>query len=242
MKRRTTQYETFTRENGEELELELPISLEYWENPEVVVKATEAYVVLGYLAHDNSCENPLESCDAMGQIHHHPDSRYGSRNSDYYDILGCDSYGEPCNDNFHDIDAVLLDRYEHGLCKYTIRSDSGDHWDTSRGEAVWVPDKYLREELVKITDAEKRWEQAKKYAEQACEEYTDWANGNCYGYVISVYDKVDGELIEEDNCWGFVGYEYAEEERDRMVEYFVEKYSTRLPDRNQLTLSLTESE
>lgn len=346
MKRRTTQYEVFTKDDGEELELELPIPLNEWEAPEIELVETPHYIVLGYLAHDDSCSNPLEDCDAMGAIHHHPRSRYGSRDSDYYNVLGLDSYGDPLIDedkvqmmwrdkvlaipperfvpperfenelfeprpiysskgepepywehfrlrladeeagdywvsdmakyawrrmdvseeliaalteqvephltwNWDEVlkacrigpdpDAVLLDRYEHGLCKYSVHSNGGCPWDTSRGEAVWVPDKYLKEELEKITDPEARRAQALKCAEQACDTYTDWCNGECYGHVVGVYDKVDGAQVDEDSCWGYIGDEWAEEALKEAMTFYVKEYQKRLSDKNQMDLPLTAS-
>lgn len=326
------------------LALELPITLEQWEDPEIEQLETDSYIILGYLAHDQDCSNPLEDCDAMGVIHHHPRSRYGGRGSDYYEALGLDSYGDPVIDeaklqalwaekikaipvelfvlpegyedeslgmlqypssrseprlypqvfkealadesagdyalwdqckyawchrfdlsieamegiveridphltwDWEEVsaackqrgnpDAVLLDRYEHGMCSYSVHSNGGCPWDTSRGEAVWVPDKHLSEELAKITDPDARWKEAVEYAEQACSLYTDWANGNCYGYVIGVYDKVDGELVEEDSCWGFVGDEHVEETLKDTMGYFVKKYAVRLPDKEQLEMEV----
>lgn len=38
-------------------------------------------------------------------------------------------------------------------------------------------------------------------------EYSSWAEGDCYGYVI---EDVNGETV--DSCWGFIGYEYAKRE------------------------------
>lgn len=65
----------------------------------VVEQCTNGNVVVGYLSHDEDCQNPLEDCDGMGKIHHHPSSRYGNRNSDYYEILGLDRYGDPIIDD-----------------------------------------------------------------------------------------------------------------------------------------------
>lgn len=323
------------------LELELPITLESWEDPEIKEIITESYILLGYLAHDSDCQNPLENCDAMGVIHHHPRSRYGSRDSDYYEVLGLDNYGDPSPDedkvqmlwrdrvmaipselfvfseafeasgpmqypsskseprpynlvlqemladeeagdynlwemaksawchysdfsveamedivsrieehmswdweevlqlcHTADVDAVLLDRYEHGMCSYSVHSNGGCPWDTSRGEAVWVPDKYLRQELEQVADPDERRKQAVKYANQACDIYTDWANGNCYGWVVGVFDKVDGELVQEDSCWGYIGDEHAEEELESTMKYYAEKYAKRLPDKTQQELML----
>lgn len=39
-----------------------------------------------------------------------------------------------------------------------------------------------------------------KSAQATCETYTDWANGNIYGFVV---EDEDGE--ELDACWGFIG-------------------------------------
>lgn len=303
--------------NGDEFEVELFHAPCDW--MDMHTEQIGDKLVVAYLVHDDSPPNPLEDCDGMGAIHHHPRSRYGSRDSDYYEILGLDSYGDPVIDedkvqmmwrdkvlaiaperfippegfeeelfepcpiysskgnpepyweHFRlrladehagdydlemmaryawrrmdvseelinalfsqiepyitwgwndvsekcrvspDIDAVLLDRYEHGLCSYLVHSNGGCPWDTSRGEAVWVPDKVLREELEKITDPEARWKQAVEWAQQACKEYTNWCNGDCYGCVVEVFQRnEDGswDQVEEESCWGFIGSEWAEE-------------------------------
>ena len=38
-------------------------------------------------------------------------------------------------------------------------------------------------------------------------EYARWAEGDCYGYIIT---DPDGDTV--DSCWGFIGHEYAVEE------------------------------
>jgi hypothetical protein len=43
-----------------------------------------------------------------------------------------------------------------------------------------------------------------EYAQQVCQTYTQWANGDVYGYVI---EDADGE--EVNSCWGFIGMESA---------------------------------
>lgn len=44
--------------------------------------------------------------------------------------------------------AVLLDVYEHGARAYSLSGGGMQcRWDTSRGEAVWVADKYAKEEI-----------------------------------------------------------------------------------------------
>ncbi|MDP2620283.1 MAG: hypothetical protein Q8P46_08910 [Hyphomicrobiales bacterium] len=45
------------------------------------------------------------------------------------------------------------------------------------------------------------------YAQGVAETYTDWANGECYGYVLC-----DGEGCELDSCWGFLGLDHVREQ------------------------------
>ena len=87
---KTKRYQDFTLANGEDVELETEYSPADWIEPTIVEVGN--YIIFGYLSHDSDCMNPLEDCDAMGVIHHHPRSRYGRRDSDYYDILGLDIY------------------------------------------------------------------------------------------------------------------------------------------------------
>lgn len=84
-----------TLASGETLELELPVRLNDWVRPDILVKELPERIRIGYLAHDDNPENPLEDSCGMGQIHHHPRSRYGRRDSDYFELLGLDSDGEP---------------------------------------------------------------------------------------------------------------------------------------------------
>lgn len=349
-----------TLDDGTELELEAPFTLADWEQPEVKTKVVGNRIIVGYLAHDCDAQNPLDG-EGMGKIHHHPSSRYGRRDSDYYDVLGLDSDGniqidmdavqmywrdlilelddevfalegleadayrmrlrlaneeaeaEDCDldcqiraalqyqfdldekeiaeltqrvdaalggqwdwpsiaERFAeegDPDAVLLDIYEHGNVSYSVSGHGPQcRWDTSRGTAVWVPDEYARDEIESHADVyayayvdtngyckgrnikyilrvqgtawtkqsddwrelyqlakeiarlkKKAGEPSKfdgrriaalELAEQAASLYTSWANGDCYGVVIGIYD-LEGNLVEEDACWGYVGSEWAEE-------------------------------
>lgn len=317
MRKRTHYIEDYTRKDGEHIELEL----EFEPYGDVTVVEKDDKIIVGYLVLDPDCTNPLEDCDGIGAIHHHPKSQYGRRKSDYYDILGLDSYGDPIVDEdklqelwekavhaiplklFHvadrkvrgDIrlygrygmelgyretlrdalaregvgdftlaeqahyawsslgvpyeamdaiteriedaidfnydkavemcvkpgnpDAVLLDLYEHGLCQWSVSGRGMNcRWDTSRGEAVWAPDKHLQEELAKIEDPDARYAQAVIYAEQAVELYNAWSSGDCYGVVVQTHDK-EGAMEDEDAVWGYVGGEHAEEELASCMEY-----------------------
>lgn len=99
MIRRHTHFTTtIDTPEGNTLDVELPVNLNDWENPEIITRFTPNHIIVGYLAHDDSPQNPLDDCDGMGKIHHHPRSRYGRRDSDYFEALGLDSYGDPVID------------------------------------------------------------------------------------------------------------------------------------------------
>ena len=390
MIRRHTHFTTtITTPLGDDVELELPVNLNDWENPEIITRFTPNHIVVGYLAHDDSPSNPLDDCDGMGKIHHHPRSRYGRRDSDYYEVLGLDSNGDPVIDedkmqmlwrdkvlaipperfvppegfedelfepcpiyssrgepkpyweHFRqllaneeagdydfsamakyawrrldvseeliqtlidqvedyiswdwdevrrecwvgaDPDAVLLDLYDHSGVTWSVSGGGMQcQWDTSRGESVWVPDQYAREEVdtrapiydhavvhetnwlkgrgrkyrlkvdgktIKESDDwlplyhiakeiarlrtkagmpawnNGRWTAARQLAANAAESYTDYCNGNAYGVIVAVYN-MDGDLVEDDACWGFLGDNYAEECLMSEVEDMVERYAQR---------------
>lgn len=251
MKSRTETRHYFELPNG--AEVELPCEPEDWLQHELVtVERPDGGYRVAYLTHDEYCSNPLEDCDGMGAIWHHPRSRYG-KSDGYYESCGLDSYGDPVIDEdklqqlWHDkvmaippelftfpddlaehaweprpvysskgesvpywaamrrwladesaadvslleqccfawrqrdiddevIEAVydqieahfsfnyavaaeecqqpmdkyacLLDVYEHGARAYSLSGGGMQcRWDTSRGEAVWVADKYAKEEI-----------------------------------------------------------------------------------------------
>lgn len=122
-----------------------------------------------------------------------------------------------------DPDAVLLDLYDHSGLHWSLSGGGMNcQWDTSRGESVWVPDDELRKYLDEIKDPAERWKQAKVYAQQAVDEYNAWTSGDCYGVVVQTHDK-EGELIESDECWGYVGGEYAEMHLKDQVAYYTQK-------------------
>ena len=54
------------------------------------------------------------------------------------------------------------------------------------------------------------------------ETYSNYINGEVYGYQI--YKKGDCEYCSDDvhSCWGFIGYEWVQEEVKSQLKYFEE--------------------
>lgn len=58
------------------------------------------------------------------------------------------------------------------------------------------------------------------YAQSIAETYSEWANGECYGYVIC-----DAHGEELDSCWGFIGFDAVREEAVRVAAFMQRKHS-----------------
>ena len=97
-----------------------------------------------------------------------------------------DSAVEDCSEPGNP-DAVLLDLYEHSGCVWSISGTGANcRWDTSRGESVWVPDKYTLEEVAR---------RAPVY-DHAYIESTSWIRGTGKSYLLHFGDK-DGEFSDD---------------------------------------------
>ena len=129
-------------------------------------------------------------------------------------------------------DSVPLSYFEHGQCKWGVMGSMGSmpdfRWDGVEFAGVWQPDQYIKQEAdsreLKRNTSE-RMEYMKEQAASACKTYTQWCNGDVYGYSIDIYklrhhesgevmDEEDDyrfdDAVVEDACWGFFGYDEAE--------------------------------
>lgn len=123
-----------------------------------------------------------------------------------------------------------LSYYEHGLCRWSVQGDTvaGEEFrfDGARMAGVWVPDELALANIdAKGTDTATRRARLIEYAKNIVETYTQWCNGEVYGYTTELYKLAldeDGDAIEEreyyekhsssleeNSCWGFYGMDYA---------------------------------
>jgi hypothetical protein len=186
----------------DELEVELPIEPSGMAYREPLVRIEGDQIVLGYLAHDDCAEDPLENDDYAGHIYEA--RRNGPTLRQYEQARGLGRYKGEAPDPY----AVLLDVYEHGGIAYSL-SGTGQQcqFDTARGGAVWVPGDLLRADIEASADPAAR---ARECARIDAEQYTAWRNGDCYLTVVVTYDK-DGEQIDLDTCGGYYGGDSAYE-------------------------------
>lgn len=139
-----------------------------------------------------------------------------------------------------DSDAVPLSYFEHGLCRWMVR-DASRHsipdwqWDGTDFAGIWLPDKCLLDEAEGLTGQERRAKMT-EWAAQACKIYTQYCNGDVYGYTVKAYakkadddhtyeepeDYEDEECLHEDSCCGCFGLDYTSEEVQSVINWIKE--------------------
>ena len=89
-------------DDGEDLELEtdFPIS-DYRE--QLIARLDDGGYLVGYLSPDEDCQNPLESCDGMGEILRSHRAR-GDDDKDIHNKIGMDEYGNPDLEDVYSFD------------------------------------------------------------------------------------------------------------------------------------------
>jgi hypothetical protein len=121
----------------------------------------------------------------------------------------CHDHGfdPPCDEFLpHPSDRLFwVDRFEHGLVRYTVRPLDDDRpgfdFDLAPGAGVLT----VPEDIEPDRRAE--------FAAAVMAEYTDWRNGNVYGVVVERFSREHGTdpwLCDDyDDCWGYIGDDHA---------------------------------
>jgi hypothetical protein len=149
---------------------------------------------------DYDTPNPLEDWSAMGSI-----LSLSRRHANYHP----GSVDDLLEDH---PDAVPLSYYEHGLCLWSIAGELPPHlrcpFDSVGIAGFWLPDAETLASARNYGGFTRRMFMRKR-ARQACEAYTQWCNGDIYGYDIERVTTCPhcGEESTEsvDSCWGFYG-------------------------------------
>lgn len=163
---------------------------------------------------DSHPENPLECMDGQGEIR-----SFNSRHRN--NVRSQEEADSLMEANPHH---VKLSYFEHGNCVWSVMGEKalgteGDwRWDGVDFAGLWLPDKDCLEnikaqvdaELLSIPTPENAADRAqlfrakaREYARGVCEMYTQWCNGDVYGYDIV---DANGDDVEG-GCWGFYGWD-----------------------------------
>jgi hypothetical protein len=162
---------------------------------------------------DAYAPNPLEAWSEMGTI-----LSLNSRHNNY-DPAGIEEAIETNRD------AVKLSYYEHGLCRWSVAGElpAADHcpWDSVSFAGIWLPDAETLESA-KPYGGRTRQLFMRKRAREACEVYTQWCNGDVYGYEIERDHtcKECGSTKAEplDSCWGLFGLDACRSEAESAAQ------------------------
>jgi hypothetical protein len=104
---------------------------------------------------------------------------------------------------------IIVEKYEHSLVHYSPVDTVGypdRRWDVSPCAVFIVPEDVEPEHRI-------------GYAKDVLDEYSSWCNGDVFGVVVRAVDA-NGNPVEDltDECWGFIGHEYAQSEADEAVK------------------------
>jgi hypothetical protein len=156
---------------------------------------------------DADAPNPLEDWSEMGTI-----LSLSRRHANYHP----GSVDDLLEDH---PDAVPLSYYEHGLCLWSVAGELPAMcrcpFDSVGIAGFWLPDAETLESAKHYGGFTRRMFMRKR-ARQACEAYTQWCNGEVYGYEVERLTNCGHcghEQAEHvDSCWGFFGLDYCRRE------------------------------
>lgn len=106
------------------------------------------------------------------------------------------------NLNAHGYCALPVSKYEHSGVIYRVGSPDQfyDRWDSCYCGIIFASCAKVRElRCVGRVTQKVRNEVYEEFASEV-KLYSDWADGNCHGYIIT-----DQNGDEVDSCWGFIG-------------------------------------
>ena len=115
-----------------------------------------------------------------------------------------------------DILSLPIYHYEHGDVALST-TPFHCQWDSGQIGYMFVSHAEIIEWF-----GELNLEQAEKNLKAEIETYSQYCNGEVYGYQI--YKKGDCQYCSDDvdSCWGFIGYEWIQEEVKNQLKYFEE--------------------
>ena len=108
-----------------------------------------------------------------------------------------------------------VSKYEHGLVRFSLGYSSG--WDSSTIGVIFATKKEIYQEFNTKRITEKIREKVIENFKGELETYTQYTNGEVYGYII---ENFSGELI--DSCWGFYDACYDVKSMFEMVSGYYE--------------------
>ena len=203
------------------------------------------------MRNDTCPESPREWCNVGTMIGFHRNYTAGDKHNysspleliydlaDSYDSKEAESLEELYNDDkiseaeyfrrlkeLADKNHLILPVYllEHGDVKYSTE-DFNDSWDSGQVGIIYASYDKIKSEYGDTS--EESLEKAKSHMEGEVETYSQWANGDVYGFRLIKVDEYNEEIEEIDSCWGFYGSNPREngikDEIPKELEYLLDE-------------------
>ena len=171
-----------------------------------VVETIKSKNYVAEIITDEDCCNPRELNDNFGTlIAFH--SRYNLSDKDNWDI-------EELKDHVKrkDVLALPVYMYEHSGIVLSTGAFSCP-FDSGQIGYIFVSNEDIIKEYGELDI-----ERATKVLEYEVEEYSQYLNGECYGYIIYQKNKDSQDYLE--SCFGFIGSDYIEGEVKSILNHF----------------------
>lgn len=178
-----------------------------------LIETAQSFIV-GYLAHDSSPQDFFESDDGAGTFIEF--SNVGERDKKMAEL-------NKTKKLFY-----LVDKYDHSQVHYSIAETANypdKQWDVTPGKAVFIPCDDIQGQYKKMKKEKGEAIAFKEFIKDSnitLDQYSNWCNGDVYGYQIILFDK-KGQQLSEDSCWGYIGSDYANQEKNSIMKGHVEK-------------------
>ena len=175
---------------------------------------------LGSLSQDEDCGDPFEGDE--GEFY-----QFNCRYIHYTEKPEIDAFKRIIRENPGRVftHSGTDDNHGPGTCScfveegpFSVKDTKGDKRTGDNSPAEKALDKadgyYIAPE--DVTDAT-------KYAKSVLSDYTSWCNGDVYGVCVWKYEREDktdswGEPDRDEECWGYIGYDYAREELEAQMK------------------------
>lgn len=149
-------------------------------------------VVIVRIEHDQDATDPMEYEGVTKLVSFSSRHRYFEKPIDYQQFDNATNrrvWDDETKRRFANKTAFILSYFEHGSCCWSLQGTGPQcQWDNVQTAGLlFIPEDVAEESRV-------------KYAKGILETYTDWCNGNCYGYT---FENDIGDQL--DSCWGFYG-------------------------------------
>ena len=149
---------------------------------------------------DEDAPNPLNNWSEMGTI------LSLNRRHHNFDPAGIEAAIET------NPDAVRLSYFEHGRCLWSVAGEQPAScrcpWDAVPFAGLWLPDSEILVSAARYGGRTRRIFMRTR-ANQACAAYSQWCNGEIYGYTVERMAACPALSVEQaemiDACWGIFG-------------------------------------